>query len=45
MILAEHFINSNKLSKITKSLTFSNEKLRSTLGWEPLSVLNHFRIK
>lgn len=38
-------INSDKLSKITKSLTFSNEKARSTLGWEPLSVLDNFRIK
>ena len=38
-------INSDKLSKITKSLTFSNEKARSTLGWEPLNVLDNFRIK
>ncbi len=38
-------INSDKLSKITKSLTFSNEKARSILGWEPLSVLDNFRIK
>jgi nucleoside-diphosphate-sugar epimerase len=38
-------INSDKLSKITKSLTFSNEKARSILGWKPLSVLDNFRIK
>ena len=38
-------INSDKLYKITKSLTFSNEKAGSTLGWEPLSVLDNFRIK
>ena len=38
-------INSDKLYKITKSLTFSNEKARSILGWEPLSVLDNFRIK
>lgn len=38
-------INSDKLYKITKSLTFSNEKARSILGWKPLSVLDNFRIK
>ena len=37
-------INSDKLSKITKSLTFSNEKAKSTLEWEPLSVLDNFYI-
>jgi nucleoside-diphosphate-sugar epimerase len=38
-------INSNKLDKITKSLTFSNKKARLELGWEPICVLEHFRIK
>jgi GlcNAc-P-P-Und epimerase len=38
-------INSNKLDKITKSLTFSNKKARLELGWEPTNVLEHFRIK
>ena len=37
-------INSMKLEKITESLTFSNEKARKELGWEPLQVLEHFRI-
>lgn len=38
-------INSLKLEKITKSLTFSNEKARKALDWHPLQVLEHFRIK
>jgi len=38
-------INSLKLVKITKSLTFSNEKARRELGWEPLNVLRNFKIK
>lgn len=38
-------INSNKLKKITESLTFSNEKARRELGWEPLNVLENFKIK
>lgn len=37
-------INSYKLEKMTKSLTFSNEKARKELGWEPLDVLSNFRI-
>ncbi len=37
-------INSNKLTKITVSLTFSNEKARKELGWEPLKVVDNFRI-
>ena len=37
-------INSYKLEKMTKSLTFSNEKARKELGWEPLDVLTHYRI-
>jgi nucleoside-diphosphate-sugar epimerase len=37
-------INSLKLKKITESLTFSNEKARKGLGWEPMSVLDNFRI-
>lgn len=37
-------INSIKLAKITKSLTFSNEKARNELGWEPLNVLKNFKI-
>lgn len=38
-------INSLKLMKITKSLTFSNEKAIRELGWKPLSVLVNFQIK
>ena len=37
-------INSLKLSKIIESLTFSNEKAKRELGWQPLSVLEEFRI-
>lgn len=38
-------INSLKLDKITKSLTFSNEKAIHELGWKPMSVLENFRIE
>ena len=37
-------INSYKLSKMTESLTFSNEKVRRELDWEPLDVLENYRI-
>ena len=37
-------INSYKLEKITKSLTFSNEKACKELGWEPLDVLKNYKI-
>lgn len=37
-------INSYKLDKMTKSLTFSNEKARKELGWEPLDVLENYKI-
>lgn len=37
-------INSYKLEKMTKSLTFSNEKARRELGWEPLDVLTNYVI-
>jgi len=38
-------INSLKLSKITESLTFSNEKAKRELHWQPLNVLNNFRVE
>jgi nucleoside-diphosphate-sugar epimerase len=38
-------INSLKLKKITESLTFSNEKAKSELNWQPLNVLENFKIK
>lgn len=37
-------INSYKLDKITKSLTFSNEKAKRELGWEPLDVLTCYKV-
>lgn len=37
-------INTYKLAKMTKSLTFSNEKARQELGWEPLDVLKNYKI-
>ena len=37
-------INSYKLEKMTKSLTFSNAKARRELDWEPLDVLTNYRI-
>lgn len=37
-------INSLKLKKITKSLTFSNEKAKSELNWQPMNVLDNFNI-
>ncbi len=38
-------INSYKLKKMTKSLTFSNEKARKELAWEPLDVLENYVIE
>ncbi|MFA6201536.1 MAG: NAD-dependent epimerase/dehydratase family protein [Paludibacter sp.] len=38
-------INTIKLEKMTKSLTFSNEKARNELSWEPINVLKNFKIK
>lgn len=37
-------INSYKLEKMTQSLTFSNERARKELGWEPLDVLENYKI-
>lgn len=37
-------INSNRLSKLTSTLTFSNAKAKKELGWEPMSVIDNFRI-
>ncbi len=37
-------INSYKLEKMTKRLTFSNEKARKELGWEPLDVLTNYKV-
>ena len=38
-------INSYKLDKMTKSLTFSNERARRELGWEPMDVLTNYIIQ
>jgi nucleoside-diphosphate-sugar epimerase len=37
-------INSYKFEKMTKSLTFSNEKARREMGWEPLDVLSNYKV-
>jgi nucleoside-diphosphate-sugar epimerase len=37
-------INTEKLNKITKSLTFSNEKIKNELGFIPSDVLTNFSI-
>lgn len=37
-------INSLKLAKITKSLTFSNQKVKEELGWQPTNVVSAFKI-
>lgn len=37
-------INSYKLEKMTKSLTFSNNKARKELDWEPLDVLTNYKV-
>lgn len=37
-------INSLKLEKITQSLTFSNEKAKRELSWQPLNVLEYYKI-
>lgn len=37
-------INSLKLKKITESLTFSNEKAKNELGWQPLNVLENYKV-
>ena len=37
-------INSYKLDKMTQNLTFNNEKARIELGWNPLDVLENYRI-
>lgn len=37
-------INSYKLEKMTKSLTFSNDKICKELNWKPLDVLENYKI-
>lgn len=37
-------LNSARLKKIITSDTFSNQKARKELGWEPLDVIHNFRV-
>lgn len=37
-------INSDRLEKIIEPLTFSNAKIKRELKWEPIPVLEHFKI-
>ncbi|SHN01788.1 Nucleoside-diphosphate-sugar epimerase [Chryseobacterium carnipullorum] len=44
-VLGSRFpINSNKLKKITDSLTFSNEKIKEQLNFSPSNVIENFKI-
>ena len=36
--------NTYRLKKLTGTCTYSNEKIKSTLGWQPLSVLDNYKI-
>lgn len=38
-------IDSHRLEQLTKSNTYSNEKAKKALGWEPLDVLENFKIR
>lgn len=38
-------IDSHRLEQLTKSNTYSNEKAKKMLGWEPLDVIENFKIK
>ncbi|RNL81630.1 NAD-dependent epimerase/dehydratase family protein [Sinomicrobium pectinilyticum] len=41
-VLGDRFpVNSDKLNKITSTLTFDDSKARKILGWNPTSVLDH----
>lgn len=43
-IIGDSFpINSNKLKKITSTLTFDDSKATLAFGWEPTSILNEFK--
>lgn len=35
----------DRLEQLTKSNTYSNEKAKKALGWEPLDVIENFKIK
>ncbi len=38
-------INSNKLYKLTSTLTFDDSKARNSIGWNPTPILSGFKIK
>ena len=38
-------IDSHRLEQLTKSNTYSNEKAKKALGWEPMDVIESFKIK
>ena len=43
-LLGGHFpIDSKGLAKLTKTLTFSSERLRSAIDWQPISVVDYLR--
>lgn len=45
-VLGNRFpINSQRLNKLTQSLTFSNQKAVQELGWTPLKVLENLKIQ
>lgn len=43
--LGKYFpMNSNKMKKITSTLTFDDSKARLAFGWNPIPILNDFKI-
>lgn len=38
-------INGYRLKKLTDTYTYSNEKIKAALGWQPMSVLDNFKIR
>lgn len=37
-------INSDKLKKIIQTLTFSNDKIKKDIGWQPIDVIKNYEI-
>lgn len=37
-------INSLKLTKLTRTSVYSNAKIRSVLDWQPLNIIEHFKL-
>lgn len=37
-------INSLKLTKLTRTSVYSNAKIKAALNWEPLDILENFKI-